>query len=78
MRSSSGTASKHQYKLYHMEEHDPTVRISASLWGRGIRGMMDSVGHVTASAKLKAAGLMDRVSLLLLLTPASPLLHFPF
>lgn len=34
--------------------------------------MMGSVGHVTASAKLKAAGLMNRVSLLLLLTPAFP------
>lgn len=55
LRSSSGPASKHQYKSYHMEEHDPTVRISASLCGTRKGDMMGSVGHITASAKLKAA-----------------------
>ena len=61
LRSSSGTAStasKHQYKLYHMEEHDPTVSISASLCGRR-NGRLDDFGWSRHCICEAPGGLID-------------------
>ena len=58
LRSSSGTASKHQYNLYRMEEHDPTVRISASLCGRR-NGRLDDFGWSRHCICEAPGGLID-------------------